>query len=77
MKKKIYISPKIVVEVINFNTFLLAGSPVSDSKVTVNINGDGTIVSSTPEDRKPGSNGYIDIDYSKQHSAMESWDSWD
>ena len=66
MKKKEYISPKVVVKI-------LAGSEhyEQSADIKVNVNGENIGVST---EQKPG---VTDIDYSKQHSAWESWDSWD
>ena len=73
MKKKEYISPKVVVKIVDYTTMILAGSEhyEQSADIKVNVNGENIGVSI---EQKPG---VTDIDYSKQHSAWESWDSWD
>lgn len=74
MKKKEYISPKVVVKIVDYTTMILAGSEhyKQSTDIKVNVNGDDNIGVSTEQ-----KTGVTDIDYSKQHSAWESWDSWD
>ena len=72
MKKKEYISPKVVVKIVDYTTMIAGSDQYKQSKdIKVNVGGDNIGVST---DQKPDVN---DIDYSKQHSAWESWDSWD
>ena len=73
MKKKEYISPKVVVKIVDYTTMILAGSEhyEQSADIKVNVNGENIGVST---EQKPG---VTDIDYSKQHSAWESWDSRD
>lgn len=73
MKKKEYISPKVVVKIVDYATMILAGSDQykQSTDIKVNVGGDNIGVST---DQKTD---VTDIDYSKQHSAWESWDSWD
>ena len=77
MKKKEYISPKVVVKIVDYTTMILCnGEKRSDeiqqsTDIKVNANGDNIGVSTEQK------TGVTDIDYSKQHSAWESWDSWD
>ena len=72
MKKKEYISPKVVVKIVDYTTMILSGSDKykQSTDIKVNVGGDNIGVST---DQKPD---VTDIDYSKQHSAWESWDSW-
>lgn len=81
MKKKEYISPKVVVGVVDYMTMLLAGSEQYRQQtgltVTAGANSDGTGSSETIGVSATQKGGVTDIGYSKQHSAMESWDSWD
>lgn len=72
MKKKEYISPKVVVKIVDYTTMILAGSDKykQSTDIKVNVGGDNIGVST---DQKPD---VTDIDYSKQYSAWESWDSW-
>ena len=72
MKKKEYKSPKVVVKIVDYTTMIAGSDQYKQSKdIKVNVNGDNIGVST---DQKPV---VTDIDYSKQHSAWESWDSWD
>ena len=73
MKKKEYISPKVVVKIVDYTTMILAGSEhdKQSTDIKVNVGGDNIGV------KKKKKTGVTDIDYSKQHSACESWDSWD
>lgn len=72
MKKKEYISPKVVVKIVDYTTMILAGSEQKlSTDIKVNVDGNEIGVST---EQKPD---VTDIDYSKQHSAWESWDSWD
>lgn len=73
MKKKEYISPKVVVKIVDYTTMILAGSDQykQSTSIKVNVDGDNIGVSTDPK------TDVTDIDYSKQHSAWESWDSWD
>lgn len=73
MKKKEYISPKVVVKIVDYTTMILAGSDKYKQSTSIKVKADGTDIG-VSTDQKPDVN---DIDYSKQHSAWESWDSWD
>lgn len=72
MKKKEYISPKVVVKIVDYTTMIAGSDPYKQSK-DINVNVDGANIGVSTE-QKPD---VTDIDYSKQHSAWESWDSWD
>ena len=52
---------------------ILAGSEHYKQSTDIKVNVDGNEIG-VSTDQKPG---VTDIDYSKQHSAWESWDSWD
>lgn len=72
MKKKEYISPKVVVKIVDYTTMIAGSDQYKQSAdVKVTVGGDDIGVSTDPKQ------GVTDIDYSKQHSAWESWDSWD
>lgn len=73
MKKKEYISPKVVVKIVDYTTMILAGSEQYKQSTDIKVKVDGNEIGVSTE-QKPG---VTDIDYSKQHSAWESWDSWD
>lgn len=72
MKKKEYISPKVVVKIVDYTT-MIAGSDQYKQSKDIKVNVDGANIGVSTE-QKPD---VTDIDYSKQHSAWESWDSWD
>ena len=73
MKKKEYISPKVVVKIVDYTTMILAGSDQYKQSTSIKVNVDGENIGVSTEQKT----GVTDIDYSKQHSAWESWDSWD
>lgn len=81
MKKKEYISPKVVVKIVDYSTMILAGSEhykqSADITVNAGANSDGTGTKDVIGVSTNQKTGVTDIDYSKQHSAWESWDSWD
>nr|WP_302507172.1 hypothetical protein [uncultured Prevotella sp.] len=73
MKKKEYISPKVVVKIVDYTTMILAGSDQYKQSTSIKVNVDGENIGVSTDQKTD----VTDIDYSKQHSAWESWDSWD
>ena len=73
MKKKEYISPKVVVKIFDYTTMILAGSDQYKQSTSIKVNVDGENIGVSTDQKTD----VTDIDYSKQHSAWESWDSWD
>lgn len=73
MKKKEYISPKVVVKIVDYTTMILAESDPYKQSKDINVKADGNNIGVSTDQKT----GVTDIDYSKQHSAWESWDSWD
>lgn len=73
MKKKEYISPKVVVKIVDYTTMILAGSDQYNQSTSIKVNVDGENIGVSTDQKTD----VTDIDYSKQHSAWESWDSWD
>lgn len=73
MKKKEYISPKVVVKIVDYTTMILAGSDKYKQSTDIKVNADVDEIGVSTEQKT----GVTDIGYSKQHSAWESWDSWD
>lgn len=73
MKKKEYISPKVVVKIVDYTTMILAGSDQYKHSTSIKVKADGDDIG-VSTDQKPD---VTDIDCSKQHSTWESWDSWD
>ncbi len=77
MKKKKYCAPQIVVQNVELNNTLLAGSPQPSSDVGVKADGEGIGVASGPETgRTPSSDGYIHVDEAKGFNAWETWDNY-
>ena len=73
MKKKEYISPKVVVKIVDYTTMILAGSDQYKQSTSIKVNVDVENIGVSTDQKTD----VTDIDYSKQHSAWESWDSWD
>ena len=67
MKKKEYISPKVVVKIVDYTTMIVDGSEhyKQSTDIKVNVNGDNIGVK---KKKKPD---VTDIDYSKHHSCGE------